>query len=159
MNNSDNSYFSAPIMRDTEAWEEIDSPETWHEVSNSDSSSSGPIEPPVIKEEDNILEEGEIPEPQPPPPETPRPNLETPLPNLETPVQSLFNYDFLEIRQDFFDGCYYTKQEFNDYYNDNDAHWEFQNPKNIMKRIMINYLIYYNQDLSSDKLMVLIDKR
>jgi len=69
-----------------------------------------------------------------------------------------FQPKFEETRQDYHDNRFYTKSEFEAYYNDDNAHWVFQHPTNIIRRQYLHDIIYYNPTLSNRKLDLLIDK-
>ena len=139
--------------------------------------------PPVIKSlleyEDNSsdesvdgeLEEGEVPETPKVAPETPKVAPETPKvapPLFDTWVEDKpepfegclldYNDQIPELRVDYFDGCLYSKEEFNEYYCDNGKMWKFMHPKNVMKRQLIHDAFYYNPDLSNKKISFLVDK-
>ena len=139
--------------------------------------------PPVIKSlleyeddyisEDEELEEGEILETPKVAPETPKVAPETLEVKSEPPLfntwvedkpepfeNTLLDYNdkIPELRIDYFDGCLYSKDEFNEYYCDNGKMWKFMHPKNVMKRQLIHDTFYYNPDLSNKKLSILVDK-
>ena len=63
-----------------------------------------------------------------------------------------------EKRQDYMDNMFYTKAEFEYHYMDGGSHWEFQHPRNILRRQYIHDIIYYNPHLSKRRLDILIDK-
>ena len=124
------------------------------------------------------LEEGEVPETPEVAQETPEVAQETPKVAQETPKvapplfdtwvedkpepfeNTLLDYNdkIPELRVDYFDGCLYSKEEFNEYYCDNGKMWKFMHPKNVMKRQLIHDAFYYNPDLSNKKLSILVDK-
>lgn len=128
--------------------------------------------------DDSELEEGEVPETPMVAPETPKVARETPKVAPETPKVSPplfntwvedkpepfenclldYNEQIPELRIDYFDGCLYSKEEFNEYYCDNGKMWKFMHPKNVMKRQLIHDTFYYNQGLSNKKLNMLVDK-
>jgi len=139
--------------------------------------------PPVIKSlleyeddyisEDEELEEGEILETPKVAPETPKVAPETLEVKSEPPLfdtwvedkpepfeNTLLDYNdqIPELRIDYFDGCLYSKDEFNEYYCDNGKMWKFMHPKNVMKRQLIHDTFYYNPDLSNKKISILVDK-
>jgi hypothetical protein len=100
----------------------------------------------------NDLEEGEIKEEK-------KGNKEK-IPSYDYDYENLFTYNenMEEMRLDYYDLRFYTKKEFNNYYMDNGAHWKFQNPKKVMRRQLINDIVYYNRKLSNKRLDILIDK-
>ena len=69
-----------------------------------------------------------------------------------------FQPKFEETRQDYHDNRFYTKREFEYHYMDDNAHWRFQHPTNIIRRQYLHDIIYYNPTLSNRKLDLLIDK-
>ena len=134
--------------------------------------------PPVLKSlleyednssDDSQLEEGEVPETPKVAQETPKvvqgtPKVAPPLFGVEDKPEPFentlldYNDQIPELRVDYFDGCLYSKEEFNEYYCDNGKMWKFMHPKNVMKRQLIHDAFYYNPDLSNKKISILVDK-
>jgi len=117
-----------------------------------------PSTPPTIQ--DDFMEEGEVQEDQ--GYETPSTTRGLSVSHGEVNPQSspdiVENHMYAEKRQDYHNNMFYTKTEFEYHYMDDGAHWEFQDPRNILRRQYIHDIIYYNPHLSKRRLDILIDK-
>jgi hypothetical protein len=158
------------------SWEKVDeftddsSDISSEEVNDPQENRLEPSTPPTIQ--DNFLEEGEVQEE-----EGEEEEEEEEEERFDTPpaIRSLgrragqprkrkqsmpkkFQPNDAEKRQDYINEHFYTKAEFEYHYMDGGAHWEFQHPRNILRRQYIHDIIYYNPTLSNRKLDLLIDK-
>ena len=146
------------------SWEKLDEFTDSSSDISSEEVNTDPSTPPTIRklmEQDDFLEEGEVKEDEGyGTPSTTRglagPHEEVkPQPRWPDVVKNDMN---AEKRQDYMDNMFYTKAEFEYHYMDGGSHWEFQDPRNILRRQYIHDIIYYNPHLSKRRLDILIDK-
>ena len=150
------------------SWEKLDeftddsSDISSEEVNDPQENCLEPSTPPTIQ--DNFLEEGEVQE------EEEEERFDTPPAvrslgrragqprKRKQSMPKKFQPKDPEKRQDYMDNMFYTKAEFEYHYMDGGSHWEFQDPRNILRRQYIHDIIYYNPHLSKRRLDILIDK-